>query len=209
MKEFVTVFAVVSLLPQLQGQVLFTYDFTGADPGGDAGAPTVANLSLSPFARVNVGVVSQADVFSSSYWTTGVTCDPNEFVSFTLQPDSGYSLRLDRLEWESSRSTTGPQTGRVSLFKDGNMIESSPDFAIGTTMANGVFDFSDITAVAGETLEFRFHGWNASSTGNLRLDNVSGVGQMAMVPEPAGVATAAAAGLVAFAIHRRVKRAQA
>lgn len=205
MKEFVTAIAVASILPQVQGQALFTYDFTGSDPAGDLLIPPVEHLILSPFGRINVGAVSQSDVFSSSYWSTGATCDPTEYVYFTLQPEPGYSVRLESLLWDSSRSATGPQTGKVSLLKDGNLLESSSDYVIGTTMASYQFDFEDVVAGPGQTIEFRFHGWNATSTGNLRLDNVSAIGQITPVPEPRTLSAITAGGLVMLAIHRRVR----
>jgi len=209
MKQFVTVIAVVSLIPSLRAQVLFTYDFNGPDPAGDAAVPSVTHLALSPFARVNVGVASQVDVFSSSHWTTGPARDPSEFVSFTLQPEVGYELQLAGLQWDTSRSTSGPQSGKVELLKNGASMEFSENFAIGTTAGTQLFDFGDLTAAASDTMEFRFYGWDASSTGNLRLDNVSGIGAVAMIPEPRACALAAGAGLLAFAIHRRVRRPRA
>jgi len=204
MKEFVTAIAVVGILPQLNGQVLFTYDFAGADPAGDALVPSVEHLTFSPFTRVNVGAVSQSDMFSSSHWNTGQV-DLSEYVSFTLKPETGYSLRLESLQYDVSRSTSGPQSGRVSVLKDGSVIESSVDYTIDTAMTGRTFDFSDVTVRDWETLEFRFYGWNAASTGNLRLDNVSGFGQVTPVPEPSALAAAAAGGLLALAIHRRVR----
>ncbi len=209
MKEFVTMIAMASLLPQIEAQILFTYDFNGADPGGDAAVPSVPHLSLSPFARVNVSVANQEDVFSSSRWTIGSLIDPGEFVSFTIHPETGYGVQLDRLEWDTSRSASGPASGRVSLFKDGNLLENSADVIVDTTMDTKTFDFADMMACAGETIEFRFQGWNASSTGNMRLDNVSGFGQLVMLPEPKASAAAVACGLVAFAFHRRARKHRA
>jgi len=208
MKEFVTAIAVVGMLPQLNGQALFTYDFAGADPAGDALVPSVEHLTLSPFTRVNVGAVSQSDMFSSSHWNTGVGCDFSEYVSFTIKPETGYSLRIESLQYDISRSTSGPQSGRVSLLKDGSVIESSVDYTIDTTMAGRTFDFSDVTVRDWETLEFRFYGWNAASTGNLRLDNVSGFGQVTAVPEPSAFAGTTTGGLLALAIHRRIRRSR-
>ena len=209
MKEFMTVIAVASLFPPLQAQVLFTYDFAGADPGGDAAVPSVTHLALSPFARVNVGVASQADVFASSHWTTDVTRDPGEFVSLTLQPEEGYELHLTGLQWDHSRTTSGPKTGEAELLKNGSSLALSGGFTVGTTTATEMFELGEAMATANDTLEFRFYGWDASSTGNLRLDNVSGLGTVvATIPEPSAYAMAAGTGLLAFAIHRRLRRPQ-
>ena len=139
--------------------------------------------------------------------TTGASRDPGEFVSFTLQPETGYELHLAGLQWDCSRTTSGPKTSEAELLKNGASLALSGSFTVGTSMANELFDFSDATATASDTLEFRFYGWDASSTGNLRLDNVSGLGTVVpTVPEPAAYALAAATGLLAFAIHRRLRR---
>ncbi|MCX8107510.1 MAG: hypothetical protein N3G20_01760, partial [Verrucomicrobiae bacterium] len=149
------------------------------------------------------------DVFSSSHWTTGSVCDPTEYVFFTIRPEAGYSLDLWKLTWDVSRSSSGPQKGRVSLFKNGILVESSADYTIDTTTTSQVFDFADLNARGSDLLEFRFYGWNATSTGNLRLDNVSAMGRITPVPEPAPIASVTAGSLLMVAIHRRLKARQA
>ena len=125
----------LSGMSQLHAQALFTFDFTGPDPDGDLSVPVVPNLAVSPFTRANVGATSAADVFSSSSWSTAVIHDPAEFVSFTLQPSVGYDLNLSALRWRTSRSTTGPQMGKVELFMNGVSLQAGEDYAIPTSMA--------------------------------------------------------------------------
>lgn len=187
----------------LQAQVLFTYEFPGADPAGDATVPSAVGLSLAPLGRVNVGSASQTDVFTSSHWTTAAGRDPGEYVSLSLSPQVGYGLTLGSLSWDTSRTSTGPQKGAVELFVDGTSWASTGELSIGTTMSPQQFDFADVSLSPAQTAEFRFFGWGASSTGNLRLDNVAGAGQVTVVPEPTPLALMAALGLLGFAFHRR------
>lgn len=187
----------------LQAQVLFTFEFPGSDPAGDQTAPAVANVSVSPFTRLNVNAASQADVFASSYWTAGSTRDPGEYASFTLRPDVGYELALDSLSWDTSRTSTGPQTGRVELYRDGSSLAATADFGIGTAMAPQTFDFDNVTVSPADLVEFRFYGWNASSSGNMRFDNVRVTGELTPIPEPKPLALIAGTSLAGLLIFRQ------
>ena len=190
----VTAFAV-------HAQVLFTYTFPGADPAGDASAPTADHLTISPFARANVSAASQNDAFTSSRWTQTSTQDPAEYVSFSFRPDTGYELAVTSLHWDTSRSSTGPQIGRVELFRNGLSLSTSPTFAVGTTSVPQSFDFSPASGTASDLFEFRFYGWQASGTGNLRLDNVAVAGAVTPIPEPPASGLVLATGLIGFAVR--------
>lgn len=205
MKKLLISFVGGTVAFSVHAQVLFTYEFPGPDPAGDATAPTPAHLEVSPFARANVSAASQADVFASSHWTKGAAQDPAEFVSFSFRPVMGFSLEFDSLFWDTSRTSTGPQTGRVALYRNGLDVESSPPFAIDTAMGNRIFDFANVTAAPSDSLELRFFGWNASGTGNLRLDNVSVHGSVKAVPEPSSAGSMLGAG-VAFLGFRVLRR---
>jgi hypothetical protein len=192
----------------VQAQVLFTYEFPGSDPGGDAAVPAPEHLTLGTFARTQVSTASQADAFSSSQWTQGGALDPTEFVSFVFRPDVGYEIALTSLSWDASRSSTGPQLGKVEFFRNGVSLENSGDFGIGTTTGHRVFDFTPAGGLSSDLFEFRFYGWNASGTGNLRLDNVAVAGAITPIPEPSASGLVLAAGLVgmAWCRLRRVRR---
>ncbi|HNQ90055.1 MAG TPA: PEP-CTERM sorting domain-containing protein [Verrucomicrobiota bacterium] len=187
----------------LQAAGLLMFDFPGPDPAGDATVPVIEHLAVSPFARVNVGVASQADLFSSSQWTQAGALDPTEYVGFTLEPESGWQLVLDTITWDTSRSSTGPQWGQVALFRNGQSLLTSDPFAITTTLGSQSLDLADFIGDAGDLLEFRFHGWNATGTGNLRLDNVTVNGSLTAIPEPSSLGLMASAALGWLAWRRR------
>jgi hypothetical protein len=205
MKKLVVSFVGGTVAFTVQAQVLFTFDFAGTDPAGDARTPVADHLTVNPFTRANVNAASQADVFASSYWTQTSTRDPNEYVAFSFQAEDGFELGLATLSWSTSRTSTGPQTGQAELFRNGTSVAMSPAFAIGTTTSNKDFDLAGITGQGTDRFECRFYGWGASSTGNLRLDNVSVQGNVMAVPEPKTSALVAVAGLAAFALQRRIR----
>jgi hypothetical protein len=70
-----------------------------------------------------------------------------------------------------------------------------------------VFDFTPTGGFASDSFEFRFYGWNATGTGNLRLDNVAVTGAITQVPEPSASGLVLAAGLTSF-VWRRLRRAR-
>jgi MYXO-CTERM domain-containing protein len=190
----------------VQAQVLFTFDFTGTDPAGDAKTPLADHLTVNPFTRANVNAASQTDVFASSHWTQGTTRDPREYVSFSFQPEEDYELDLASLSWTASRTSTGPQSGLVEVLRNGTTVALTPEFAIGTVAASKRLDLPELTGNGTDRFECRFYGWNASSTGNLRLDNVAVQGSVLAIPEPKTSALAAVAGLAAFVLHRHIRR---
>lgn len=206
MKKLLVSFVGGTVAFTVHAQILFTFDFAGADPAGDAQTPTAEHLAVSPFTRANVNAASQTDVFASSYWTQLPTRDPGEFLSFTFGPEAGYQLDLASLAWNISRTATGPQSGLVEVFKNGASLALTPEFAIGTTMATHHIDLAGVSGVGDDRFECRFYGWNASSTGNLRLDTVSLDGAVLAIPEPKTASLFAVAGLVAFVVHRHCRR---
>lgn len=190
----------------LQAAAILTFDFPGSDPAGDIAVPTVAHLVVNPFTRVNVGTASQTDLFSSSHWTQGGVMDPAEYVGFTFQPESGWGAVLDTVSWDTSRSSTGPQWGRVEFLCNGHSALTGDPFAIGTTLGSQSLDLAGFMGGAGDLLELRFYGWNATGTGNLRLDNVTVNGSLTAIPEPSSLGLMSSVGLGWLAWRRRRSR---
>jgi len=205
MKKLIVSFVGGVVAFTVHAQVLFTYEFAGSDPAGDASVPMADHLTLGAFTRANVSAASQTDAFSSSQWTQGGLQDPTEFVSFVFRPDIGYEVALTSLTWDTSRSSTGPQLGKVELFRNGISLESSPEFSVATTMGPRVFDFAATSGYASDSFEFRFYGYGASGAGNLRLDNVAVAGAITPVPEPSASGLVLACGLTTF-VWRRLRR---
>ncbi len=202
MKKLIVSFVGGAVAFTVHAQVLFTYEFPGSDPGGDAAVPAPEHLTLSAFSRTQVNAASQIDAFSSSQWTQEAEQDPNEFVSFSFRPDVGYEVAITSLSWDTSRSSTGPQIGKVELWRNGVNFESCQEFEVATTLGHRAFDFTPTAGLSSDSYEFRFYGWNASGTGNLRLDNVAVVGAITPIPEPSASGLVLAAGLVGMTWHR-------
>lgn len=178
--------------------VIGTYDFAT-----ESSVPSAANATFTSFARQNVNAATSAGTFTSSAWTTTTSQNTSEYVSFTIQPASGYELNLQSLSFsvfrsgnsQGTSSGSGPLNGLVEVF-DGAISKGTATFTPGTTAATVSFNFTDFTSQG--TVTFRFYGWNAKDTsGTLTFDDValSGtVSELNPVPEPVNIA------LIAFAL---------
>jgi len=72
-------------------------------------------------------------------------------------------------------------------------------------MASFTFDFINQSNIAaGTAVEFRIYGWNASGSGNLRLDNIAITGTVTSVPEPSVYALLGGIASLALVCARRV-----
>jgi len=173
---------------------LGTYDFAGADPGGDAAVPTLSGMTFGAFSRVNVTFDSKNGTFSSSAWNTGSSIDTAEYVEFILTPDGSHILQLQNITFDNSRSgggSPGPTSGQVEIFLGAGLTsKGSQTFSPTSGTAPVTFDFTDFDTGFAEAVTIRFYGWNSSgAAGLLEFDNVAINGVLA-IPEPINVALA-------------------
>ena len=161
---------------------LATYSFTGA-----AGSePTVAvdaqpiNATFSPMSRgAGVTPSAGANTFSAIDWTTGTTPDATDYFSFSVQPATGFQMRLDSILLDERRSGTGIRDWVVRSSADNftaNLITVNvPDDT--DTRTNKKIVLPAIFASLLTPVEFRIYGYNAeATTGSWRVDNVKTYG---------------------------------
>ncbi len=209
MKSIPTQLSLLALVVSNASGQLATYEFTGASTGNNQ----FNDVTLQPdhgvfgsFQRVNVDWASGANVFNSKSWNTGLSLDPSEYVGFTITADAGFSLDLSQVSFGSSRSSSGPLNGQVSLFLENSATPAeSVSFSSGTTLGTTTFDFSDVTGAS--QAEFRFYGFGGSSAlGTLRLDDVAVSGSITPVPEPEEYSLVAGVMMVIYATARQWKK---
>jgi len=153
----------------VHGQVV-AFDVNNEGAGVCATATTALNPNVSnPMLCRGLGVafVTTANAYNSNGWTlAGTEADAiaaNDFVAASFVVGAGFNANITDLVANLQRSNTGPQM----VF-----VRSSVD-AFATTLASGApptalapvtFDIPDITGAAG-TIEFRFYGFGAGTTG--------------------------------------------
>lgn len=162
---------------------LFTRTFTGtgACPTQDNSVMTITGASLSDVTRGSfVSCNATANVFNSSFTATGTSIDLTKYLEFTVTAASGYDVTLTSVTYDRQRSTAGCQNSRIAHNFGGNFITTyQDDPTVATTIGNQLWDFTDFTIVAGNSVTFRIYGWNNSAGGTFRIDNLKIFGSVA------------------------------
>ena len=187
------VFCLVFCFSTVNAQIL-AWDFNG-NTGSET---TVNSTTTSP--NLNVSTVSRgaglsanalANSFSStSFSSTGTSLNDaitnNDYLQFTVSPQSGFRVSLSTLDANFRRSSTGPNTFQWQYSLDGFAtpgINVGPTITYTGTETNGVaqpqIDLSTVPALQNvafpNTVTFRLYGWNATSAaGTFALGRLDG-----------------------------------
>ena len=216
MKKILLTMAVAVCFATGASAQLVTYNLTGA-AGDQASQPTASvasNTTASVLSRGS-GVTASAagDSISSTGWSTGVL-DLNDYYSFTITPNAGFTLDLGTLSFAERRSGTGIRDFSIRTSLDGfvaNIFTAAvPD---NTSTRDQAFAFGSTFDEIASALTIRIYGFNSeSAAGTWRLanntttSNVQLSGAVTAVPEPHEYALGIAGlvVLVAFARRRRM-----
>ncbi len=126
-----------------------------------------------------------------SHWSR--SSDLDKYLEFSVSADAGYSFDISSFSLQLGRTGSGPQNFTLQYSFDGF---SSSVFTIGSgsitsTNSNSLDSFNlsgnlPIDSVTG-TITFRLYGHDASSTGNLRVNDFEIFGSitsLSAIPEP-------------------------
>ena len=199
----------------VHGANIGTYDFSGGDPAGDNSTPTnTANVTFSPFTRVNVTTVAANNLFRSASWNLAAAPDTTEYVQFTITPAAGFVVSLERIEFDLARSIDkftpsekeGPQFGEVQIFQGLSLTPvASQSFTPVVPSQHVYFDFADFTSLDGEPITVRFYAWAAGhKDGWMDIDNVTVEGSVSPIPEPSA-ATMMSLGILLFLVNSAMR----
>lgn len=188
---------------------VLTYSFEGS-AGNEANFAVDTqpeNALASDFSRGSgIGASSGAGTFSANNWTTDATLDANDYFSFTLTPNNGFSATLESIVLDERRSGTGPREWSVrsslDIFGSDVITVAVPDNT--STRTDQVIALDGSYAGITEAIEFRFYGYLAESgSGTWRLDNVMLNGSITAVPEPSFYAALAGGACICVVIRRK------
>jgi len=163
------------LLSHISHAQLVNYSFTGA-AGNEATFPpdnqpvngTASNMSRG----AGITPSASANTFSASgFSTTGI--DLNDYFAFSIQPNAGFQLIINRIEFDERRSLTGIRTMAIRSSKDAYATDLAvfnvPDDDLTRTQTVNLVCFTRITA----NTTFRIYGYAAEAAGGTwRIDNV-------------------------------------
>lgn len=176
---------------------LGVYRFTGTGLTGDALTPhnegnAVPNVQFASASLVKGGgslletrATNGDNNLNVMKWSNAASFNLAEYLSFAVATSSAdRTLRLDRIELDMRRfhATASPKNFRFAIFRNGTLLASTEQNGVtATTSFHVAFDFEDVFAGAGDTLELRIYGCvGDSSTTNSQvfLDDIAFYGRV-------------------------------
>jgi len=182
-----------------RASVIATYTFTGSETA----TPTAVNgVTFSTFSRgSDLSTHAATDQFGAANWTTATTRQANDYVQFTITPNTNPNLSaftLNKITFDVASGSKAPTSLQVEIIYGANTANSGIITLTRSSVNNGLmFDLSSNPISTTNVVTIRFHAWSASNTGSgdtLDFDNVQ-IDGVAPVPEPHNVALAAFLGL--------------
>jgi hypothetical protein len=176
--KFLLLLSLAAASLSVQAIPLVTYSFPNS-AGSEASFPAdaqPANATASTMTRgTGLTPTAAAGAFSADSWTTAASIDANDYFTFSLNPNAGFSMTLTQLILDERRSGTGIRNWSVrsslNSFSSDLAVFSVPDDTATRTLQT-----IDLTAAfTGLTslLEFRIYGYAAEGpTGTWRIDSV-------------------------------------
>jgi hypothetical protein len=198
-----------------QAGVVLKNEFPGNDPTGDSHIPTVAHASATALARTGLTAVNVPDVFASTGYSSSTTINVNDdYVEFTVTAEPGFEILMESISFKHTRndhnmSRTGPQNGAVRASFESYAAGSGTGslFSPVTSETASTWDFNDISTGDGGSATFRFYGWRSLGTQStnmqLRLDDISVLGEVVPVPEPTSLLGLGVLGMAGLLKRRR------
>ncbi len=166
---------------------IVTFSFASATGSESSFGPDAqpAHASVSSMSRgTGVSASANAGTFSATAWTTSGSLDANDYFTFSLTPEAGYSMSLTQLILDERRSLTGIRNWVVRSSLDGFASDLGA-FAVpdnDSTRTGNTVNLSAAFIGLTSLLEFRIYGFGAeSSVGSWRVDNVKVEGTTQLV----------------------------
>jgi hypothetical protein len=193
--KWLLVFVFFTISKLSLSQTIFSNPITGTDPS-DSNPYTTGQILANGISVSGIGMSSGIDGaqasnrYNTEEWTTANSLNTNDFIFWTLTPNSCFEIDLESLVFECQRSGNGPQNIALRSSLDGY---SSNVWSLSNVSANAqtltiplsALAFQNITAA----ITFRLYGWNAGNDGgSFSVNYFQFNGQVnALAPPLAGV----------------------
>ncbi|MEO0508622.1 MAG: hypothetical protein AAF065_02040 [Verrucomicrobiota bacterium] len=205
----ITALALLSAV-STQAQVLAEWAFTGDTDAATtvatsvtAGDVTVNNITFNAFG--GQGDTPPTRTFNGWSLNSTLTVADEEYVSFTLQADTGFELNLTEFSFDSSRNANGPETYdvRYSIDNFATTIGTGATTNNAVTLTTNSIVLSD-TGIT-DLVEFRIYGTGATGNafGALRLDDIAVSGTVTVPELSSASLIAGLLGVAACTLRRR------
>jgi len=195
--KFLLVFVFFTLTKLAFSQAIFFNPITGTNPS-DSNPFTSGQIFSNGISVSGIGMgggiaaAGASNRYNTEDWTSASSPNPNDFIVWTITPNSCYEVDFTSLVFEFQRSGNGPQNIALRSSLDGyaSNIWSLSNLSVNVqtvTIPLSATVFQDLTSA----ITFRLYGWNASNDGgSFSINSFQFNGQVnALVPPLAGTIT--------------------
>jgi hypothetical protein len=212
MKKLIVVLSILALTVSANADILSGWEVTGVNASANpvftntfSGANITSNNCVL---RLGSGVTASgtASTFGGTSW--GATdyagaVAANEYISWFVQADAGFTLSVTNLHFDFERTSTGISNVVVQSSFDGFAANLFASNTIGNTTFSPSFG---LNLSGSNSIEFRLYGWNAgAAAGVARIRTLANNDieiQGTVIPEP-GTMALMGLGLLGLTILRR------
>lgn len=169
MKRIILTGIITVLVSIGYGQEIASFDSNNST-GCSSIIYTDVNISTTGICRGSGINYKPGTNYNSRDWGLNTSLTSNDYIEWTITPNTGYKINLLSMDLSYSRSAQGPTATEVHLDNGSGFVSVFTDLAVNTTSENNNIDLSAFSALSG-TITFRLFGYNASSTnGTLSID---------------------------------------
>ncbi len=170
---------VIAVVPVSLGTYLFN--------GTSCSATTLSASSVAPnltFSQASVtGETCNSNsstLYSVGGTNWGTAFSASRYIEFSVTVGSGYTLIANAVTFDILRTGAGATNATVRSSADSFSTDLTAPFSLTTSAAATSVTLSGagFTGITG-TLTFRIYGWGGSSTGDMRIDNLTLKGNVA------------------------------
>lgn len=154
---------------------------TSVDVNASTGGVTINSLSST-----SIGGNGGGSAYGFIGYTTSALIDLNDYIEFSITPNSGYELNLFSVSFDEQQGNgTSPANWAIRSSVDGYIANLSATSTSGSWTTQTI-SLSSHTGLTSETT-FRIYGYNSGSdvTGEWDIDNITIYGSI----DPSGVIT--------------------
>jgi len=146
---------------------VIVFSFVGSN-GDEASWPSsyeATGVQQSTITRGSgVTAAANADRFNSKNWTTGNSVVSNDYLEFTITPNSGYSVTLTDITLQHQRSSTGPKSFVIRTSLDNYASDATNVVTIPDVNTNQTSTFTFSSAIVSTTpVTIRIYAYNAET----------------------------------------------